>query len=193
MFKGGIVLHLLDSTKNELEEGGIRLEIIIVAQFIFVVLKWLWLPDSLSAAGRSRYSPHQNHDICEVWYYPSRQLTFWMSEESQLSSSKMGISRKVAKVQLFDLWVESHLRYPNHRHPESDNGHQTRPKQQSHSDTHLTRIMTFVKFDIAISIVNKLLGLRRVNLHVWRGHFERTEKLRRPWFSILKERAILNL
>jgi len=37
VFKGGIILHLLDSTKNELEEGSIRLEIIFVAQFIIVL------------------------------------------------------------------------------------------------------------------------------------------------------------
>ena len=47
-----------------------------------------------------------------------------MSDESQLSSSKMGISRRVAKARLFDLRVERVLRYLNHRHPKSDNGHQ---------------------------------------------------------------------
>ena len=39
LFKGGIILHLLDSAKNELEEGSIRFEIIFVSQLIFIVLK----------------------------------------------------------------------------------------------------------------------------------------------------------
>ena len=143
--------------------------------------KWLWLPKSLSAAVPSGYLPHRNR---EIWYHSNRQLTFWMSEESQLSSSKTGIAQKVAKTQLFDPWVESVLRYPNHCHPKSDDGHQTRPEQQSHPSTHLIRIVTFLRFDITISIVN---------LHVWSEYFKRIEKLWRPWFSILKEREILDL
>ena len=39
LFKGGIILHLLNSTKSELQEGSIRVEIIFVAQLIFIVLK----------------------------------------------------------------------------------------------------------------------------------------------------------
>ena len=155
--------------------------------------KWLWLPNSLSAAAPSRYLPHRNRNIYEAWYHPNRRLTFWISEESQLSSSKTGIVRKVAKAQLFDPWVENVPRYPIHWHPKSDKGHQTRPEQQSHPDTHRIMIMTFLRFDLTTSIVNYFLVSRRVNLHVWRGHFERIEKLRRPWFSILEEREILEL
>ena len=89
-----------------------------------------------------------------------------MSGESQLSSSKVGISREVAVAPLFDLRVESVLHYPNHCHPESDNGHQIRPKQHSHPDAHLITMMTFVRFNTTIFIVKYLLGPRRVNLHV---------------------------
>jgi hypothetical protein len=33
------MLHLLDSTENELKKSGIRLEIIFLTQMIFIVLK----------------------------------------------------------------------------------------------------------------------------------------------------------
>ena len=39
LFKGDSILHLLDSANNELEEGSIRLEIIFIAQVIFIILK----------------------------------------------------------------------------------------------------------------------------------------------------------
>ena len=89
-----------------------------------------------------------------------------MFEESQFSSRKVRISREVAKAQLFDLLVESVLRYPNHSRPKSENGYQSHSKQQSYPDTHLTRTITLVRFDSIVSIVNYILGPRRVNLHV---------------------------
>jgi len=53
--------------------------------------------------------------------------------------------------------------------------------------------MAFVRFDIFVPINYFFEGPRGVNFHVRRGCLKGTEKLRRPWLSILKERKILHL
>jgi len=53
--------------------------------------------------------------------------------------------------------------------------------------------MKFVRFDFFVPINCFFEGPRGVDFHVRRGCLKGTEKLRGPWFSILKERKILNL
>jgi hypothetical protein len=95
---------------------------------------------------------------------------------------------------VFDLRGRGNLRHPNHcRRPENDYGRQTHPRAAEHLNTRLTRNMICVRFDIFVPINYFLEGPRGVNFHITKGCLKGTKKLRRPRFSIIRERKILDL